>query len=129
VATRGELSSGLAAAQQLCLTDPGAVTAPGTKLEIDPCQTTPSQIVTHRDEELRVANQCLTSSVASKAAVSLQPCSGAATQRFESRHGGRLANPRTGLCLAVADGRRAPGTRIVLAACALVAAQRWRLPG
>ncbi|MDT4920878.1 MAG: hypothetical protein QOI15_1780, partial [Pseudonocardiales bacterium] len=37
VATRGEMTSRLGAAHQLCLTDPGAVTTPGARLEIDPC--------------------------------------------------------------------------------------------
>jgi Ricin-type beta-trefoil lectin domain/PQQ-like domain/Abnormal spindle-like microcephaly-assoc'd, ASPM-SPD-2-Hydin len=132
VATRGELSSGLGAVHQLCLTDRGAVTQPGTPLEIDPCTTTPSQIVTHWGSQLRVVNQCLTASattVVTPASVHLMPCSGARSQVFTSLTGGRLQNPRTKLCLAVRGGRSAPGTPITLATCALTAAQKWRLPG
>lgn len=132
VATRGEMSSGLAATHQICLTDPGAVTAPGTPLEIDPCGTTPSQIVMHRNRELRIANQCLTAADTRRVAaagVRLMPCAGARTQVFGSLRGGRLRNARTGLCLAVKHDRTAPGTRVWLATCARQPGQRWRLPG
>jgi hypothetical protein len=132
VATRGELSSGLGAVHQLCLTDVGAVSQPGTPVEIDPCTTTPSQIVTHWGSQLRVVNQCLTAGAArpvSSASVRLMPCNGARTQAFTSLTGGRLQNPQTKLCLAVRGARSAPGTPITLVTCALTAAQRWRLPG
>ena len=133
VASRGELSSGLAAAHQICLTDVGAVNQPGTPLEIDPCTTTPSQIVTHRSSQLRIVNQCLTAASRKRGlastGVSLMPCSGAATQVFAPLAGSRLQNPRTGLCLAVKSGSSAPGTRVWFASCARRAAVRWRLPG
>jgi hypothetical protein len=63
------------------------------------------------------------------AAVSLNPCSGAANQVFVPIRGSRLQNPRTKLCLAVRSTSTDPGTRVRLSTCALTAAQRWRLPG
>jgi hypothetical protein len=133
LASRGELSSGLAAAHQICLTDVGALTQPGTPLVIDPCTTTPSQLVTHRSNQLRIVNQCLTAGSRKQGlastGVSLQPCAGAATQTFRSLIGSRLQNPRTGLCLAAKSASGDPGTRVWLAGCVRRATQRWRLPG
>jgi len=132
VAARGELTSRLGSAHQICLTDPGALTAPGSRLEIDPCATTPAQIVTHRLNQLRIVNQCLTASTnrrVSSATVSLTPCASAATQVFVPLRGGRLQNPRTRLCLSVRAGRTAPHTPVLLASCDQVPRERWRLPG
>jgi hypothetical protein len=132
VAHRGEMSSGLGAAYQLCLTDPRAATQPGTPLAIDPCRTTRGQIVTHRKNQLRIANQCLTAGAAQhvrSSTISLMPCAGAATQVFTAVSNGRLRNPATNTCLDVHGGHSVPATRVDLVACALTAAQRWRLPG
>lgn len=131
VASRGEMSSGLAAAHQVCVTDVGAVTQPGTPLKLYPCTTTPSQIVTHRTSQLRIVNQCFTAGTTQQLAsstVRLMPCSGSATQIFTPITNGRLKNPKSGLCLAVRSGNTKPGSRIWLATCATTAAQRWRLP-
>jgi hypothetical protein len=131
VASRGELSSGLAATHQACLTDVGAVSQPGTPLTLYPCTTTPSQIVTRRTGQLRIVNQCLTAGTTkprTSSTVRLMPCRGAATQVFRAVSNSRLKNPKSGLCLAVRSGTTKPGSRIWLASCAVTAAQRWRLP-
>jgi hypothetical protein len=132
VAARGEMTSALGAAHQICLTDPGALSAPGSRLEIDPCALTPAQIVTHRLNQLRIVNQCITAGTNRRvrsATVSLQPCAAAATQKFVPLRGGRLQNPRTALCLTVRAGRSAPHTAVLLASCDQGPRQQWRLPG
>jgi outer membrane protein assembly factor BamB len=132
IATRGEMSSGLGAVHQICLTDVGAVAQPGTPVEIDPCTTAPSQLVVHHGNQLRIANQCLTAGTTrhlSSSTVTLHPCSGAATQVFSQISDGRLRNPQSLLCLSVHGSHSTPGTAVELATCAIKPAQRWRLPG
>jgi hypothetical protein len=132
VAARGELTSRLGAAHQICLTDRGGATAPGPRVEIGRCRTTVGQIVTHRFRQLRIVGQCVTAGRTGDvrwSPVTLQPCTGRPNQVLVPITGNRLRNPASALCLAVKDGDTAPRTRVRLETCRLSAAQGWRLPG
>jgi hypothetical protein len=128
VATRGELSSVLGAAHQICLTAPSA----GAGVVVDPCTTSAGQVVLHRIDQLRVLGQCLTavaSGPVAWASVRLQPCNGGGSQTFTAQPDGSLRNPLTALCLTVQYAHTAPGTPVWLNACRSTTQQRWRLPG
>jgi hypothetical protein len=127
---RGYVGSALAAAGQLCLTDPGGSAAAGAAVTIDVCGGT-SQVVTRNRASLRLAGECLTVAdphARPGAGVWLEPCSGAATQVWQAGAKGRLANPATNTCLDVPAGATRPGTALQVWRCNGTRAQGWTLP-
>ncbi|WP_328461834.1 RICIN domain-containing protein [Streptomyces sp. NBC_00448] len=118
------------AASGRCLDDPGAVTAPGTKVDIWDCDGSVNQTWTReRHGTLTVQGMCLDASdggTAPGTAVVLWTCTaGAADQQWTLGPDGTIRNTASGLCLDVTNAGTANGTPAELWTCNGGGNQQW----
>jgi hypothetical protein len=127
---RGAVSSGLGAANQVCMQDHGGATANNTPIEIAPCTLSAPQIFTAVGNTLRVLGQCVTTNGnTSGTKIRLYRCTAGSSQRWIHRADGTLFNTTSGRCLGVPGGVATPGLQLQLLTCNTSAAERWNVPG
>lgn len=105
----------ISASSQRCLDAEGAVTEPGTKIEIWECNGRPNQAVTLTAAgELRLygGSQCVDAYdnlTAPGTAVQLWNCNGGANQQWKLNPDGTVTGVQSGLCLDVTGGDKPAG--------------------
>jgi Ricin-type beta-trefoil lectin domain/Protein of unknown function (DUF1573)/Abnormal spindle-like microcephaly-assoc'd, ASPM-SPD-2-Hydin len=129
VATRGAMSSGVAALNQVCLQDHNGSTASGSVIEIYPCNLTSRQIVTHVGGKLRLFGQCVAAAGTTIGAkIGLYRCTTSSSQSWTYRTDGSLLNVASGKCLDDPRALTTPLTALRLYTCNGSKAQRWTVP-
>jgi hypothetical protein len=129
IATRGEVSSGVGALDQICLTDKGASGSAGTPMVIAACSVSSAQLFTHWARTLKIFGGCVAVlGTGSHPAVGLARCTGAAAQLWDVLANGTVRNAATATCLTVPGSVLTPGTALVAATCGTSSGQRWTVP-
>jgi hypothetical protein len=129
VASRGEISSGVGAQYQLCLTDRGGSGAANTPMLSAPCTLSSAQLFVHWGHTLRIFGACVgVIGTGSQPAVGLVHCTGARSQLWDFPSNGTVRNAATLTCLTVPGNVLTPDTPLVVSACGSASGQRWTVP-
>ncbi len=127
---RGLASSGVAAANQICMQTRGGSAADNTPVEIDPCNAAlPAQMVTDVTSNLRLLGQCVTTTgTANTSLIVLKRCTAASSQLWVHRTDNTVFNQPSGRCLTVFSSVTTPKTQLKLTNCNTLPGERWLLP-
>jgi Ricin-type beta-trefoil lectin domain len=119
----------LSAVARHCLTDPGARSASGTRIQVAACTSGSGQRwVSERNQTLEIAGKCLTvkgSSMLDGAAVVLARCTGKLPQQWLRGPNGELMNANSGRCLADPNNSARSGTALVQEDCYSLPGEIW----
>ena len=127
---RGQISSGLGALNQYCVTNASGSALGGTPVSFAPCSTSAGQVFTRVGQTMRLGGNCLTlARPLARASVWLQQCSGSTLQQWAAGANGSLVNPASKLCLDEPGSSKVQGTNLWVYTCNGTAAQRWTVFG
>lgn len=132
-AVPGAITSKLTTAN-LCISDAGAGTANGTKIQIWQCiaDAAESDWTVEPDGTLRIFGSCLVTKDAGTAdgtLIVLWSCEGEASQFWTERADGTFVNKTSGTCLADPNSSTTNGTQLILLHCNTSPAEGWKPHG
>jgi hypothetical protein len=119
----------LSAVPGLCLADPGAARASGTRIAVAGCSGSSGQRwIANRNGTLEIAGKCLAvhaGSMLTGAAAELDKCTGRTAQQWQRGPDGQLMNANSGRCLADPGNSKVRGTKLIQSDCYGMPGEIW----